>query len=299
MLCAFRCGEGVQRIERAPLGSVFVCSFGGSRYGISGCRRSYFSQRDLQSHIKRRHQREQAGGDSDGNEDAETEVNRIVFPPAGGGVPFFLHPPRENPPTAVMPHPITAGERPFSNVPLPGTVAMETRHFVQTIPRDAFYMEAPRSQPQHPPVSGFPAQPPPQVAASHIPHVQPGVFQHPEQAPPPPRFEEIRAEPRVSRPIPVQPTMDDGFGRRGSGGPVPGAPGFRFPVPEPDPRPGNWQPRSEGEWLQQERPPVRNEREWIPPPGRTERDWVQPRSDGNWTPRGRVPQGDPHYRPMF
>jgi hypothetical protein len=94
--------------------------------------------------------------------------------------------------------------------------------------------------------------------------------------------------------------MDDGFGRRGSGGPVPGAPGFRFPGPEQDVRPGNWQPRSDQEWLQQERgPPVRNEREWIAPPGRTERDWVPPRSDGNWTPRGRVPQGDPHYRPMF
>lgn len=283
-----RCGEEVQRIERAPLGSVFVCSFGGSRYGISGCRRSYFSQRDLQSHIKRRHQREQSGGDSDGNEDAEPEMNRIMFPAAGVGVPFFLHPPsRDNAPTGVMPMPMAVGgERAFSNVPLPSAVSMEPRHFVQTMPRDTFFVEGPR--PQHPLVA---AQGPPQVAA-HMPQVQTVVFPHPEQ--PPPRYEEMRPEQRVSRPMPVPSSMDDGFGHGG-----PPGPGFRFP--EPDGRPGNWQHRSEGEWLAAERgPPVRAERDWIPPHGRGgEREWVPPRNEAKWTPRGRGPQGDPHYRTIF
>lgn len=214
-------------------------------------------------------------------------MNRIMFPTAGVGIPFFLHPPsRDNAPTGVMPMPLAVGERPFSNVPLPGAVSMETRHFVQNIPRDAFFVEGPR--PQHPQVTNFPTQGPPQVAA-HMPHVQTVVFPHPEQ--PPPRYEDIRPEQRVSRPMPVPSTIDDAFGHRG-----PAGPGFQLP----DGRPGNWQPRSEGEWLAQERgPPVRAERDWIPPPGRTERDWVPPRSEAKWTPRGRGPQGDPHYRTMF
>ena len=125
------CGESVQRIERAPLGSVYVCSVGGSRYGISGCRRSYFSQRDLQSHIKRRHQREQGGGESDGGEEAENEIQRAMFPQAA---PFFPAPLHETIP-AVPPRPMLPGERPFGNV---GTVpVMDGRHFpaVPTIHR--------------------------------------------------------------------------------------------------------------------------------------------------------------------
>ena len=126
----FRCGESVQRIERAPLGSVYVCSVGGSRYGISGCRRSYFSQRDLQSHIKRRHQREQGGGESDGGEEAENEIQRAMFPQAA---PFFPAPLHETIP-AVPPRPMLQGERPFGNV---GTVpVMDGCHFppVPTLP---------------------------------------------------------------------------------------------------------------------------------------------------------------------
>lgn len=35
-----------------------MCTFGGSKHGISGCRRSYLSQRDLLAHIKHRHQKD-------------------------------------------------------------------------------------------------------------------------------------------------------------------------------------------------------------------------------------------------
>lgn len=50
-----RCNEKVSRVEQSGLGSVFMCTHGGTRYGNSGCRRTYLSQRDLQAHINHRH----------------------------------------------------------------------------------------------------------------------------------------------------------------------------------------------------------------------------------------------------
>lgn len=50
-----RCKEKVVRVEQSGLGTVFMCTHGGSRYGTTGCRRTYLSQRDLQAHINHRH----------------------------------------------------------------------------------------------------------------------------------------------------------------------------------------------------------------------------------------------------
>lgn len=50
-----RCKEKVLRVEQSGLGTVFMCTHGGSRYGNTGCRRTYLSQRDLQAHINHRH----------------------------------------------------------------------------------------------------------------------------------------------------------------------------------------------------------------------------------------------------
>lgn len=50
-----RCLDKVSRVEQTGLGTVFMCSHGGSRYGSSGCRRTYLSARDLQAHINHRH----------------------------------------------------------------------------------------------------------------------------------------------------------------------------------------------------------------------------------------------------
>ncbi|XP_052212330.1 E3 ubiquitin-protein ligase Hakai-like isoform X2 [Dreissena polymorpha] len=52
--CA-RCGDPVQRIEQSALGTVFLCTYGGSKHGNNGCRRTYLSQRDLNAHISHRH----------------------------------------------------------------------------------------------------------------------------------------------------------------------------------------------------------------------------------------------------
>lgn len=43
-----RCTEKVSRVEQTGLGTVFMCTHGGTRYGNAGCRRTYLSQRDLQ-----------------------------------------------------------------------------------------------------------------------------------------------------------------------------------------------------------------------------------------------------------
>ncbi|XP_060570257.1 E3 ubiquitin-protein ligase Hakai-like isoform X1 [Ruditapes philippinarum] len=50
-----RCGDPVQRIEQSALGTVFLCTYGGSKHGSNGCRRTYLSQRDLNAHIGHRH----------------------------------------------------------------------------------------------------------------------------------------------------------------------------------------------------------------------------------------------------
>lgn len=50
-----RCKDKVVRVEQSGLGTVFMCTHGGSRYGTTGCRRTYLSQRDLQAHINHRH----------------------------------------------------------------------------------------------------------------------------------------------------------------------------------------------------------------------------------------------------
>lgn len=50
-----RCKDKVLRVEQSGLGTVFMCTHGGSRYGNNGCRRTYLSQRDLQAHINHRH----------------------------------------------------------------------------------------------------------------------------------------------------------------------------------------------------------------------------------------------------
>jgi len=50
-----RCKDKVVRVEQTGLGTVFMCTHGGTRYGSTGCRRTYLSQRDLQAHINHRH----------------------------------------------------------------------------------------------------------------------------------------------------------------------------------------------------------------------------------------------------
>lgn len=50
-----KCEEKTQRIEPNSLGTVFMCTFGGTRHSPGSCGRTYLSQRDLQAHFNHRH----------------------------------------------------------------------------------------------------------------------------------------------------------------------------------------------------------------------------------------------------
>ncbi|XP_043221007.1 E3 ubiquitin-protein ligase Hakai-like [Amphibalanus amphitrite] len=58
----WRCGDRATRVERAGLGKLFMCLHDGKQYDVSGCRRTYLSQRDLEAHINHRHRRLPVGG---------------------------------------------------------------------------------------------------------------------------------------------------------------------------------------------------------------------------------------------
>jgi E3 ubiquitin-protein ligase Hakai len=82
-----RCGDKVSRVEPVGLGSIYMCSHGGSRYGNSGCRRTYLSQRDLQAHIQHRHMKNSgqtaSAHSSSGNvSTSERKESRTVPPQA-------------------------------------------------------------------------------------------------------------------------------------------------------------------------------------------------------------------------
>merc|ERR1711894_690440 len=74
-----RCGDKVVRVEQAGLGSIYMCSHGGSRYGSNGCRRTYLSQRDLQAHIQHRHMKQQQSAFA-GSTSAAASQNQLAQP---------------------------------------------------------------------------------------------------------------------------------------------------------------------------------------------------------------------------
>jgi E3 ubiquitin-protein ligase Hakai len=76
-----RCKDKVIRVEQTGLGTVFMCIFGGSRYGKTGCRRTYLSQRDLQAHINHRHMTAPAASSLDIK---TTEKSSSATAPLGG-----------------------------------------------------------------------------------------------------------------------------------------------------------------------------------------------------------------------
>ncbi|KAL1122899.1 hypothetical protein AAG570_003224, partial [Ranatra chinensis] len=84
-----RCMESVTRVEQTGLGTVFMCTHGGTRYGNTGCRRTYLSQRDLQAHINHRHS---VGGDS--------SPNKVSAPPPQPQPP---QPPPQQQPRKIQP----------------------------------------------------------------------------------------------------------------------------------------------------------------------------------------------------
>lgn len=82
-----RCKEKAVRVEQTGLGTVFMCTHGGTRYGNTGCRRTYLSQRDLQAHINHRHVSTPASATSTEKSLSDTKVilspNAMAVPTSG------------------------------------------------------------------------------------------------------------------------------------------------------------------------------------------------------------------------
>ena len=166
----------MQRIEPARLGHVFVCSFGGSRYGISGCRRSYLSQRDLHAHIKRRHQTDGVTIGGDLSAEYAADLKRDI--PAYSG-PIASAPMMRE---ALLPQPAQP-ERPFPGLP----PMVNDRPMLPSMPMEAYR--------NRPPAGNFPPNQgvvPRMAVPPGPPRVIPG-----EQGMMRPRFEEMTRHPSV------------------------------------------------------------------------------------------------------
>ncbi|ODN01177.1 E3 ubiquitin-protein ligase Hakai [Orchesella cincta] len=74
------CDDRVSRIEKAPLGSVFMCLHGGIQFGYEGCRRTYLSQRDLQAHFNHRHKPRASSGSGGGGNSSSSALNDVQSP---------------------------------------------------------------------------------------------------------------------------------------------------------------------------------------------------------------------------
>jgi len=75
-----RCGDKVNRVEQAGLGNIFLCTQGGSRYGNTGCRRTYLSSRDLAAHVAHRHKEKGAKETTDHKVTSDHKLGDLAGP---------------------------------------------------------------------------------------------------------------------------------------------------------------------------------------------------------------------------
>merc|ERR1719348_359836 len=73
-----RCHDKVKKVEQCDLGSIFLCTQDGTRYGNNGCRRTYLSSRDLQAHIKHRHSNKKERDKSEKTSKSAEDILRNV-----------------------------------------------------------------------------------------------------------------------------------------------------------------------------------------------------------------------------
>ncbi|XP_013387405.1 E3 ubiquitin-protein ligase Hakai [Lingula anatina] len=255
--CA-RCDDPVQRIEQSALGSVFVCTFGGTKHGVSGCRRTYLSQRDLQAHVNHRHLREgqqpsphQAPPVQEYRPQAET----MHVPQAPQHVVYHQQPPPEDmhrhhsgahqpqphpqgpppqahlPPQQHLPHgrppPVSSPleYKPHHNTSRTNLITVQ----IQDEGRDKSRGHYEHSTTNFPPQGHTPSNYPP---PGHQP--QP-YYAPPHHGPPPstgpPQRTPMSQPPQMSQPPPMYTTSHPGM----AGGPPPrhGPPPQRYPSPHP------------------------------------------------------------------
>ncbi|XP_063890509.1 E3 ubiquitin-protein ligase Hakai isoform X2 [Helicoverpa armigera] len=168
-----RCREKVLRVEQTGLGTVFMCTHSGTRYGNTGCRRTYLSQRDLQAHINHRHV---SSGAVESKPEPEAPSNTVAI------VKPLTLPPSAGDPRG-HPHAHAGGERPRARSNLI-TVPIQDQ-----TDSHAYYNYYPPPQPvpppSLPPVSSVPvlahtmSVPPPTYYATAPPYSAPPAYVQP------------------------------------------------------------------------------------------------------------------------
>ncbi|XP_077547501.1 uncharacterized protein LOC144159705 isoform X3 [Haemaphysalis longicornis] len=210
----YRCNDKVQRLEQSNLGTVFMCTFGGSRQGKDSCRRTYLSQRDLQAHISHRHLKGSSSSSSAAAPAVAAPQSSAAVSHGSGpqqmalvaGHHLVVRDPRQHPPPVAQhpppPPPAPPLDRTALQQPQPQPVAKA--EYRGELPLVAPSQPRPYQGPQNPAVSRpnlitvqiqddshkrASTMPPPQMPPQYAPHMgQPPPQQSyppPPQAPPP------------------------------------------------------------------------------------------------------------------
>lgn len=136
----------MNRIEQSALGTVFVCTYGGSKHGTNGCHRTYLSQRDLQAHIDHRHLRDRSDKSS----------KSAAHSPAINPQP---------PPQSSLP-----SQTPDPFVALSSAPAVLTQPPAPLMNSDLLYLQPPSLPPTNVPPPSLLSHPPPQsLPQTHLP----------------------------------------------------------------------------------------------------------------------------------
>ncbi|KAM9771562.1 E3 ubiquitin-protein ligase Hakai isoform X1 [Syngnathus typhle] len=183
-LTMYSCTDPVQRIEQCQRGSLYMCSV------VSGCKRTYLSQRDLQAHVNHRHLR---SAKSSGRQEP------VHLPPASD-VPerFRVPPPHLTKNHVHMPNPHPhGGHDPYGQPPPPvphdgppetyriATVTTRKHSNLITVPIQDDSSSGPGQPPPHHRPGDYPGQPPVVPHAHHMMGPPPPPQQHFGPPPPP------------------------------------------------------------------------------------------------------------------
>ncbi|XP_077399748.1 E3 ubiquitin-protein ligase Hakai-like [Vanacampus margaritifer] len=181
-LTMYSCTDPVQRIEQCQRGSLYMCSV------VSGCKRTYLSQRDLQAHVNHRHLRL--------TKSSSSRQEPVHLPPASDVPERFRVPPPHMTKNHVHqanlhPH---GGHDPYGQPPPPGphdgppetyriaTVTTRKHSNLITVPIQDDSSSGPGQPPHHRP-GDYPGQP---AVVSHAHHMMAPPQQHFGPPPPPP-----------------------------------------------------------------------------------------------------------------
>nr|XP_018897424.1 PREDICTED: E3 ubiquitin-protein ligase Hakai-like [Bemisia tabaci] len=211
-----RCSDKVSRVEQTGLGTVFMCTHDGTRYGNTGCRRTYLSQRDLQAHINHRHV-STPGGSTDLTQDLQQPPMKLtnqMQAMAMQNTPRLKTPihlasgdPRTNPSVAhtLEPHarrsPPYLGHRPQMNFSMPQSSGPPSRSNLITV--QISDNSEPPPAPASFPIHGYPPQPPPPYVGPFAPPTQPPTPYYPPA--PPAEYPAVPPAPCPPLPVPAPP----------------------------------------------------------------------------------------------